>query len=277
MRLSLSLVVLAAASILVSACAAAAPGSDLTGKTWLLTAVTEQVPAFQGVVPAEEQGKYTITFATDGTFGAQADCNQVNGTYTVASGNAIQIELGASTLAFCPDGDLGVLFTNALATAQTYAISGSNLTLTRDDGGTLQFTAGTAASPGAAVTPAPAGAVEPTALVGPTWQLTAITEKVPAFQGVVPAEDQSKYTIAFADDGTFSSTVDCNQLAGSYTAGADGSLSIVPGPMTMAMCPDGSLDGLYLVALGNAASFVVDGETLTITLTDGGTLQFAAG
>lgn len=270
------LVVLAVVAIVVSACAAAAPGSDLTGKTWLLTAVTEQVPAFQGVVPADQQGRYTITFATDGTFQAQADCNQVNGSWTVASGNAITIELGASTLAFCPEGDLGVLFTSALATAETYAISGSDLTLTREDGATLQFTAGTASAPGAAVTPAPAGAVEPTALIGPTWQLTAITEQVPAFQGVIPAEDQARYTIAFAEDGTFSSTVDCNQLAGSYTAGADGSLSIIPGPMTMAMCPEGSLDGLYVIALGNAASFAVDGATLTITLDDGGTLQFAA-
>ena len=132
-----SLVMLALVAIVASACQPAAPGSDLTGKTWLLTGITEKVPAFQGAVPPDQQGKYTITFATDGTFQAQADCNQVAGTYTVTSGNAIQIELGASTLAFCPDGDLGVLFTNALATAQTYAISGSDLTLTRDDGGKL--------------------------------------------------------------------------------------------------------------------------------------------
>ena len=76
--------------------------------------------------------------------------------------------------------------------------------------------------------------------------------------------------------GTFSAQVDCNQLAGSYTAGADGSMSIIPGPMTMAMCPEGSLDGLYLVALGNVTGWAVDGGTMNLTLTDGGTLEFAA-
>jgi heat shock protein HslJ len=277
MRRSLLLVVLAVVAILAAACApAATPGSDLTGKTWLLTGITEQVPAFQGVVPPDQQGKYTITFATDGTFQSQADCNQVGGTYKVSGTSKITIEPGPSTLAFCPDGDLGVLFTTALGTATSYAISGSDLTLTADNGGTLQFTAGTAASPDAAITPAPAGAVDPTAVVGPTWRLVALTEKVPAFQGVVPPAEQSKYTITFADDGTFSAQVDCNQLAGSYTAGADGSMSIIPGPMTMAMCPEGSLDGLYLVALGNVTGWAVDGGTMNLTLTDGGTLEFAA-
>ena len=42
-------------------------------------------------------------------------------------------------------------------------------------------------------------------LVGPRWQLTAITEKVPAYQGVVPASEQAKFTITFRDDDTFES------------------------------------------------------------------------
>jgi heat shock protein HslJ len=277
MRRSLIFVALAVMAIIAAACQpAAAPGSDLTGKTWLLTGVTETVPAFQGAVPQEEQGKYTITFATDGTFQAQADCNTVGGSYTVASGNALTIEPGAATLAFCPDGDLGGLFVNALSTVTTYAISGSDLTLTRGDDGTLQFTAGTAAAPDPAITPAPAGAVDPTAVVGPTWRLVAITEKVPAFQGVVPPAEQANYTIAFADDGTFSAQLDCNQLAGSYTAGADGSMSIIPGPMTLALCPDGSLSDLYLAALGNVVGWTVDGGTMNLTLADEGTLEFAA-
>src|SRR6185436_16950684 len=50
--------------------------SGLTGKTWHLTAITEKVPAFQGVIPAADQSKYAITFNADGTFSATADCNQ---------------------------------------------------------------------------------------------------------------------------------------------------------------------------------------------------------
>ena len=100
-------------------------------------------------------------------------------------------------------------------------------------------------------------------LTGKTWQLTAITEKVPAFQGVVPAAD-----------GTFNAKADCNQLSGTYTSTGSGGLTIVPGPMTLAACPEGSLSTQYVAALGQAASYAIASGQLTITLTDGGTLVY---
>jgi heat shock protein HslJ len=111
-------------------------------------------------------------------------------------------------------------------------------------------------------------------LTGKTWQLTAITEKVPAFQGVVPAADQPNYTIEFKSDGTFTAKADCNQLAGTYTTSGSDGLTIVPGPMTLAACPEGSLSDVYVAALGKAATYAVANSQLTITLTDGGTLVF---
>ena len=53
-----------AATLIVGACNS---GGGLTGKTWQLTAITEVVPAFQGVVPEADQTNYTITFNTDGS------------------------------------------------------------------------------------------------------------------------------------------------------------------------------------------------------------------
>ena len=44
--------------------------------------------------------------------------------------------------------------------------------------------------------------------------------------------------------------------------------------MTMALCPDGSLGDLFVVGLGNAASYAVADGVLTITLHDQGTLAF---
>ncbi len=111
-------------------------------------------------------------------------------------------------------------------------------------------------------------------LTGKTWHLTAITEKVPAFQGVVPAAEQANYTIEFKSDGTFSAKADCNQLAGTYTTSGTNGLAIVPGPMTMAMCPEGSLSTQYVAALGKAASYAIANDQLTITLSDEGTLVF---
>ena len=111
-------------------------------------------------------------------------------------------------------------------------------------------------------------------LTGKTWQLTAITEKVPAFQGVVPPADQANYTIEFEPDGNFTAKADCNQLSGSYTTTGSNGLTIVLGPMTLAACPPESLSSQYVEALGKAASYVVASGQLTITLTDEGTLVF---
>ena len=110
-------------------------------------------------------------------------------------------------------------------------------------------------------------------LTGKDWKLTAITTQTPAFQGVVPTADQANYTINFNSDGNFSAKADCNQLAGTYTTSGS-SLTITPGPMTLAACPEGSFSDQYVAALGQAASYAIANNQLTITLNGGGTLVF---
>jgi heat shock protein HslJ len=111
-------------------------------------------------------------------------------------------------------------------------------------------------------------------LTGKSWQLTAITEKTPAFQGVVPDADQANYTIEFKSDGSFTAKADCNNVSGTYTTTSSGGLTIVPGPSTLVACPEGSLAPQYVTGLGSAASYAIASGQLTITLTDGGTLVF---
>ena len=324
----------AAAFILVSCSSANA----LTGKSWQLTAITEKVPAFQGVVPPADQARYTITFNTDLSFTALADCNNLGGTYTT-SGSNMTITLGPSTLVACPEGSMGDLYAHALSRATSYTTANDQLTITLNDGGTLVFAAAPTASPaatssaGPATTPkssptskptpkpsAPAASPTPTAsptakataqpssaasakpsaaatatptaapskaptpapsagtgLVGPLWQLTTITEKVPAFQGVVPEADQTKYTVTFGSDGTFQAQADCNQVSGTYTTTSAGGLTIELGQSTLIACPAGSLSDLYVLGLGNAASYAIANGQLTITLGDQGTLVYKQG
>ena len=316
MRRFFSLAVVIAATTILAACSAGGAAA-LTGKDWQLTAITEKVPAFQGVVPAAEQSKYTITFATDLTFHGTADCNQISGTYKTTGSNGLTIELGASTMAFCPEGSMADLYVHTLSRSKTWADTNDTLTITLDDEGTLTFVAGASASappavsaapaasaaasaaataaptakpttaptakptanPTAAPTKAPAATPVPAAgLLGKTWQLTTITEKTPAFQGVVPDAQQPNYTITFAADGTFTAKADCNNVAGKYTAAdanaSSGSLAIVPGPTTTVACPEGSLSDLYILGLSNAASYANVSGALTITLKDDGTLVF---
>ena len=274
-------------------------GPTLTGKPWALTAVTGETPAFQGVVPDYQQPDYTITFNTDGTYSGTAACNQIAGTYKT-SGNNLTITAGASTLALCPDLDYGTIdygsiFAHALTTASTYAVTSDTLKITLSDGGTMTFgplQAVPSSARSSAVASLAPGASPPAELLGRTWKLTGITEMTPAFQGVVPEADQSKYTIEFQANGTFNATADCNQVGGTYEVhrggsstgtplepgAGGGSISILPGPSTLAACPPGSLADLFVIGLGSAAGFTIAADQLTLTLGDGQpyALQFTA-
>jgi heat shock protein HslJ len=143
-RFTLVAIVIASAA-LVAACsnnpasASAGGATGLTGKVWQLTAITEKVPAFQGVIPDAEQANYTIEFKADGTFIAKADCNMVQGTYTTTPAGGLTIALGPSTLVACPDGSMGSQYMTGLANAASYAIAGGQLTITLKDEGTLVF------------------------------------------------------------------------------------------------------------------------------------------
>ena len=124
-----------------------APDAGLTAGPWTLTSITLINPPFQGEIPADQQGKYTITFLADGTFSAQADCNVVVGSYTTANPAAatgdLTITPGPSSGAGCPDGSHADLYVLALTRADTYSIATGGLTIALSDGGSLGFEAAT--------------------------------------------------------------------------------------------------------------------------------------
>ena len=113
-------------------------------------------------------------------------------------------------------------------------------------------------------------------ITGKTWRLVSITTQSPSFSAIVPAEAMVNYTIEFNDDGTFAARADCNQVAGNYTIQDNGVLTIVPGPSTLAACPEGSLGDEYVAALAQAGSYTIAENQLTITLLDDGTLTFTS-
>ena len=111
-------------------------------------------------------------------------------------------------------------------------------------------------------------------LTGKTWQWTAMTTTTPTSQSVVPSDQQANYTVEFKSDGTFASKADCNQVSGTYTTTSSGGLTIVPGPSTLAACPEGSLAPIFIAGLGSAASYTITNGALTITTQDAATLTF---
>ncbi len=77
----------------------------------------------------------------------------------------------------------------------------------------------------------------------------------------------SVYSLRFLSDGTLEGQADCNAFAGGYTF-ADNSLTIQPGPMTLAACPEGSLDSDFLQQLPQVAAYTIQGESLILDLVD---------
>ena len=113
-------------------------------------------------------------------------------------------------------------------------------------------------------------------ITGTTWRLVSLQTQSPSFSAIVPAEAMVNYTIEFNEDGTFSAKADCNQVSGDYTIQGEGILTITPGPSTMAECGEQSLSDEYVAALGQAGSFTIAENQLTITLLDDGTLTFTS-
>ena len=97
-------------------------------------------------------------------------------------------------------------------------------------------------------------------------------------EATMSAYQRSKYTLEFAQDGTFSALADCNTVTGTYTtanfAAASGSLTLTPGASTAVACPDGSFADLYTYGLANVSSYAIADGKLTLTLLDDGQLTF---
>ena len=89
--------------------------------------------------------------------------------------------------------------------------------------------------------------------------------------GVVP--DPTLYTATFNSDGTINVKADCIDAHGTYTT-SSATMTITLGPTTLPECSSGSLSGLFLAALPKAASYAINSGTLTITLSDTGTMTF---
>jgi heat shock protein HslJ len=119
------------------------PATGLTSNPWMVSAVTLIEPPFQGAIPPDQQGKYTITFGTDGSFSAKADCNTVTGGYTTANASAssgdLTLTLGPGTIAMCPAGSYSDLYIAALSRVKSFVIASSALTLTLSDNGSIQY------------------------------------------------------------------------------------------------------------------------------------------
>lgn len=137
----------------------------------------------------------------------------------------------------------------------------------------------TAAQPTATSTPI-ATPVAPTAVPAPTIKPLATVEVAPQglvgvvwtllrfeyMSGKVTAIDQpDRYTVEFLADGRVQVKADCNTGSGTYRMSGD-RLTIENIGVTKIACPAGSQGDKFVQSLGMAISYVLDGASLTISM-----------
>lgn len=110
--------------------------TSLTGATWEW--VGTQTPV--ELIRPDDPSRYTLRFGTDGKVTGTADCNSLNGSYTL-SDKALQFGPLATTRMACPPGSRGEWFVKNLAYVRNHFFTGAD-TLRMDmmaDGGTFAF------------------------------------------------------------------------------------------------------------------------------------------
>jgi heat shock protein HslJ len=215
---------------------------------WQLIAIER---AGEATVVPDDPSLYTVQFLEDGSLLVRADCNNGQGSFTVA-GYALTLPPFRITLVACGPTSLDGVFVTALNDVVAFAYARDTLVLTLGDGG-------------GALVFAPA-------LTGVFWTLQSL-QGGPAS---LSPDDPTAYTIAFGDDGRVAVRADCNRGIGAYTVD-ETQITIGPLALTRAACPPASLSDRFVQALESATAFsFVEGQ-LQLVLRDGaGTLVFAA-
>ncbi len=204
----------------------------------------------------EDPANYTVEFLADGSLSIQADCNRATGAYTL-DGSSISVVGGATTLMACPDDSLGSEFLAQLGSAAIFFFQDGELYLDlKFDSGTMRFMP------------------QPPSLTGTVWlwQETLMNDGA-----VIAPDNPANYNILLDDEGRFTFQADCNRGSGGYTVEADGQISLMPGPMTLMACPEGSLGDVFVQQLSDAAIyFFQNGDLFMDIKFDSGTMRFAA-
>jgi heat shock protein HslJ len=106
-------------------------------------------------------------------------------------------------------------------------------------------------------------------LAGTEWEVTGVNNGNQALQSVISG---TELTLIFGDEGQLSGSSGCNTYGADYAAG-DTVIQIGAVVTTLIFCesPAGVMDqeAQFTTALSNAASYTVDGSTLTIRDADG--------
>ena len=106
-----------------------------------------------------------------------------------------------------------------------------------------------------------------------TWEWQQLIETAPAAQSMIA--NSANYTLVFTQDGFYNVKADCNMVQGEYEVSSD-SLTLKPGPSTMAECGPESSYTQYVTLLDQVDGYKLENSKLVLTFGDGaGQMIFA--
>ncbi|HUN22990.1 MAG TPA: META domain-containing protein [Anaerolineales bacterium] len=192
-----------------------------SGKNWNLSGYVNS--AGDSFAPV---GNLQLLFADDNAFTITGGCNTIGGTWLLEDGQKLTMNLGPSTLMACEESLMNqeTAVNELLAQVNAYQLDGETLTLTTATGGSISFQEASA--------PALSDSQVLQALLSSNWELAAMSvglDTIVAFE--------TRPTILFTAEGTFSGNTGCNQFFGNYTL-AEGVLTLVVGGTTRKACSD---------------------------------------
>ncbi len=217
---------------------------DLTGVVWVLDDATTA-----GLVDQVPPGaQVTITFEAGQAHGTAA-CNSYGGAYHAGDDGSMSFDDFAVTEMGCdqPLMTLESAYLEVLGGVTGFEVEG---------GGSLRLVNGEATlSFSPQITP------EPLPLVGTTWKLSSIA----AGDAVMSVVSGTQITAALAADETLSGSAGCNSFSGTYTLAGD-RLSFSPLATTKMACAGYVMtqERVFLDAMGEVASFAIEGTQLTM-------------
>jgi heat shock protein HslJ len=220
--------------------------APLVGTSWSLTSYNNGKQALVSVLNGTV---ISANFSQDGNLSGSAGCNNYTATYEL-NGDQMSIGPAAATRKFC--GETGVMeqeaaYLAALDKVASYQIEGEILTLF-DASGTryLIYTAS-----------------KPVDLSSNDWNLIGYNNGKEAFVSVIL---DTAITASFGTDGKLSGQSGCNTYKADYTVDGE-KISIGPAMTTRMFCAgEGVMEQemAYLQALERAATYKIEGETLTL-------------
>ncbi|MBX3065374.1 MAG: META domain-containing protein [Anaerolineae bacterium] len=208
------------------------------------------------LVFVEEQETYTLLLNADGTISVRADCNVGGGTHSI-DGDTVTITVTYITQAACAEESLSTEFIDYLGKVSSYSLNGNELVFTlKDEEGVLYLYGYTAA----------------TDYYNRNWGWTDYTA---ADGSITTIDNPESYSIWLAADNTYSLYLDCGSGSG-YITDSEGVLTFTPVVANNTECGEGSLAAQFMEQFAKANSLKFENGTLTIGLSDGGSLHFQA-